>query len=225
LQQDSNEPISGKGGRRVVRDPFPAEEALGKPTETLSPKSRYFSNASSVEMEQAVMGAESLSARTGEDLIGETKYLAGSQVVTHSKVGRRPAMMSTDPISYAGYLMRSPAPRHQHNSDELRLHLQQAHGAPPPPVTYAYPTLASSRRWSDPAQAQPAGLMTPKSIPASPRTTVHMFQDHSVVRGQVTKSAAFLHSATVRPVQSLRPGVFSPHRPAGFVYHVKPTTT
>jgi hypothetical protein len=215
LQQDCNEPVFEKHGRRAVNPMQPEPTA-----EIPSPKTRYFSNASSVEMEQAVKGAASQSARAGEDLIGETKYLAGSQVVTSSKVGRRPAMVSTDPISYAGYLLRSPPARHQHNSDELRLHLQQAHGAPPPPVTYAYPMARL-----DPAAAQPAGLMTPKSVPASPRTAVHMFRDHSVVRGQVTKGTAFMHSATVRPVQSLRPGVFSPHRPAGFVYHVKPSST
>jgi hypothetical protein len=217
LQQDSNEPIFEERGRRAV-NPLAPEPAA---TDVPSPKSRFFSNASSVEMEQAVKGEAGVNKQAGEDLIKETKYMAGSQVVTASKVGRRPAMVSTDPISYAGYLMRSPAPRHQHNSDELRLHLQQAHGGPPPPVTYAYPAVQRL----DPAVAQPAGLMTPKSVPASPRTAVHMFRDHSVVRGQVAKGTAFLHSATVRPVQSLRPGVFSPHRPAGFVYHVKPTST
>ena len=32
----------------------------------------------------------------------EIKYLAGGQVVSSAKVGRRPAMVSTDPLSYAG---------------------------------------------------------------------------------------------------------------------------
>jgi hypothetical protein len=214
LRQDMFEPVPPARGRRThsVGDapkPEPRSDRFVPPERNRSTRSgTYLNNSSCDEIHQAVHGEVAPSAE-------EIKYLAGGQVVSSAKVGRRPAMVSTDPLSYAGWLQRAEAPRHQHNSDAVRQHLQPPAGSypilsgmPPPSVTVRAAGVAS-------------GAMTPTEV-ASPRSPAvsdfHMFGNHSVVGGPVAKTTAYLSSFNVRPMQSLRPGVFSPYRPGGAIY-------
>merc|ERR1719316_406700 len=125
--------------------PPPRSDAFVPPDRVRSTRSgTYLNNSSCEEIYQAVAG------EVDQVHAEEIKYLAGGQVVSSAKVGRRPAMVSTDPLSYAGYLQRAEAPRHQHNSDAVRQHLQPPAGSypilsgmPPPSVTVRAAGVAS----------------------------------------------------------------------------------